>query len=99
MRSSPAAEETHERDSRLSTEVGSPTHREPRRGRRVARRRSQLAIDFPDTDRLRHIAWLGHSTLPYAFSLIEREATPIHCELTGPNGFSASVKVLRNDAF
>ena len=28
-----------------------------------------LGIDFPDTDRLRHIAWLGHSTLPYAFSL------------------------------
>jgi uncharacterized protein (TIGR03084 family) len=45
-----------------------------------------LAIDFPDTDRLRHIAWLGHNTLPYAFSLIGREAAPIYCELTGPNG-------------
>ena len=28
-----------------------------------------LGIPFPDTDRLRHIAWLGHGTLPYAFGL------------------------------
>ena len=27
-----------------------------------------LAIDFPDTERLRHIAWLAHRTLPYALS-------------------------------
>ncbi len=27
-----------------------------------------LGIDFPDTDRLRHIAWLAHRTLPYALS-------------------------------
>ena len=45
-----------------------------------------LAIDFPDTDRLRHIAWLGHSTLPYAFALIGREPAPVYCELTGPSG-------------
>jgi len=45
-----------------------------------------LAIEFPDTDRLRHIAWLGHNTLPYAFSLVGREPAPIYCELTGPNG-------------
>ena len=45
-----------------------------------------LAIDFPDTDRLRHIAWLGHNTLPYAFGLIGHEPVPIHCELTGPSG-------------
>ena len=31
-----------------------------------------LAIPFPDTDRLRHIAWLGHGTLPYAFGLARR---------------------------
>ena len=45
-----------------------------------------LAIDFPDTDRLRHIAWLGHNTLPYAFGLVGREPAPVYCELTGPNG-------------
>ena len=27
-----------------------------------------LGLDFPDTDRLRHIAWLAHRTLPYALS-------------------------------
>jgi uncharacterized protein (TIGR03084 family) len=45
-----------------------------------------LGIDFPDTDRLRHIAWLGHSTLPYAFSLEGEEAHPVYCRLTGPDG-------------
>ena len=45
-----------------------------------------LAIDFPDTDRLRHIAWLGHNTLPYAFGLDGRAPAPIRCELTGPSG-------------
>src|SRR4030095_1405182 len=45
-----------------------------------------LAIDFPDTDRLRHIAWLAHSTLPYAFALAGREPSPVYCELIGPNG-------------
>jgi len=43
-----------------------------------------LGIDFPDTERLRHIAWLGHSTLPYAFALAGREPRPIYCRLTGP---------------
>ena len=28
-----------------------------------------LGIAFPDTERLRHIAWLAHRTLPYALSL------------------------------
>ncbi len=45
-----------------------------------------LGIDFPDTDRLRHIAWLGHSTLPYAFSLEGEEPHPVYCRLTGPDG-------------
>ena len=43
-------------------------------------------IDLPDTDRLRHIAWLGHSTLPYAFANAGKEAGPICCQLTGPSG-------------
>ncbi len=45
-----------------------------------------LGIEFPDTDRLRHIAWLGHSTFPYAFSLAGVEPRPLRCELIGPNG-------------
>ena len=28
-----------------------------------------LDIPFPDTDRLRHVAWLAHRSLPYAFAL------------------------------
>jgi uncharacterized protein (TIGR03084 family) len=45
-----------------------------------------LGIDYPDTARLRHIAWLGHSTLPYAFGLIGEPAHPVHCELSAPDG-------------
>ena len=45
-----------------------------------------LRIPFPDTDRLRHIAWLGHSTLPYAFALAGEPAHEVFCELTGPDG-------------
>jgi uncharacterized protein (TIGR03084 family) len=45
-----------------------------------------LEAPFPDTDRLRHIAWLAHGTLPYAFGLAGEEAHPVHCELTGPAG-------------
>ena len=32
-------------------------------------------IPLPDTDRLRHIAWLGHSTLPYGFAVHSRTRT------------------------
>jgi uncharacterized protein (TIGR03084 family) len=45
-----------------------------------------LGIDYPDTVRLRHIAWLGHSTLPYAFALAGQEPHDVHCVLTGPGG-------------
>ncbi len=45
-----------------------------------------LAIAFPDTDRLRHIAWLGHGTLPYAFALAGQEPRVVRCELTAPDG-------------
>jgi uncharacterized protein (TIGR03084 family) len=45
-----------------------------------------LGAPFPDTDRLRHIAWLAHGTLPYAFALAGDEARPVYCELTGPRG-------------
>lgn len=45
-----------------------------------------LGVDYPDTDRLHHIAWLGHRTLPYAFGLAGQEAHPVYAELTPPSG-------------
>lgn len=45
-----------------------------------------LAIPYPDTARIRHIAWLGHRTLPYAFATEGLDGGPVYCELTGPGG-------------
>jgi uncharacterized protein (TIGR03084 family) len=45
-----------------------------------------LGIDYPDTERLRHIAWLGYNTLPYAFGLEGIEPQPVFVELTSPGG-------------
>jgi uncharacterized protein (TIGR03084 family) len=45
-----------------------------------------LGIPYPDTERLRHIAWLGHATLPYAFTVAGQEPHDVHCELTAPDG-------------
>jgi uncharacterized protein (TIGR03084 family) len=45
-----------------------------------------LGIPYPDTARLRHIAWLGHRTLPYAFALEGVDGGPVYCELTAPGG-------------
>ena len=45
-----------------------------------------LDLPFPDTDRLRHIAWLGHRTLPYAFAIEGLEAHDVFCELEAPDG-------------
>jgi uncharacterized protein (TIGR03084 family) len=45
-----------------------------------------LGIDFPDTARLRHIAWLGHATLPYAFALAGETPGEVSCELVAPDG-------------
>jgi uncharacterized protein (TIGR03084 family) len=45
-----------------------------------------LGIDYPDTVRLRHIAWLGHSPLPYAFGLVGEPAHAVHCVLSAPDG-------------
>ncbi len=45
-----------------------------------------LGIDYPDTARLRHIAWLAQRTLPYAFATAGEEGGPVRCELTGPDG-------------
>ena len=45
-----------------------------------------LGLEFPDTDRLRHIAWLGHATIPYGCSLRNIEPEPIRATLTSPSG-------------
>jgi uncharacterized protein (TIGR03084 family) len=45
-----------------------------------------LGIDYPDTERLRHIAWLAHRTLPYALTLGGERPAAVRCELTSPNG-------------
>lgn len=45
-----------------------------------------LDIPFPDTDRLRHVAWLAHGSLPYAFTFAGQEPHDVFCELTAPNG-------------
>ncbi|NND73780.1 MAG: maleylpyruvate isomerase family mycothiol-dependent enzyme [Ilumatobacter sp.] len=45
-----------------------------------------LGIANHDTDRLRHIAWLGHATLPYAMRLADLEPVAVCCTLTAPSG-------------
>jgi len=45
-----------------------------------------LGIAFPDTERLRHIAWLAHRTLPYAFAGAGQPAAEVWCDLTAPDG-------------
>jgi len=47
-----------------------------------------LLLEFPDTDRLRHVAWLAHRTLPYAMTLAGVQPAPVRCELTAPDGAS-----------
>jgi uncharacterized protein (TIGR03084 family) len=46
-----------------------------------------LGVEFPDTDRLRHVAWLAHRTLPYALAVAgEPPSAAVRCELAGPAG-------------
>jgi uncharacterized protein (TIGR03084 family) len=47
-----------------------------------------LGVDYPDTARLRHVAWLGLNTLPYAFRLAGLPPVPVRCDLTAPDGSS-----------
>lgn len=47
-----------------------------------------LGLDYPDTARLRHVAWLAHRSLPYALSLAGEPPHPVFCDLTGPGGES-----------
>ncbi len=51
--------------------------------------RTALGVAAENTDRLRHVAWLGYRALPYAFSVAGREALPadaLRVELTLPSG-------------
>jgi uncharacterized protein (TIGR03084 family) len=45
-----------------------------------------LGIDFPDTGRLRHVAWLAHRTLPYALTQAGQPPAEVRCELTAADG-------------
>ena len=47
-----------------------------------------LGVTKPDSDRLRHVAWLGYRALPYAFSVAGRERPPgeLRVKLTLPSG-------------
>ena len=45
-----------------------------------------LGIEFPDTGRLRHIAWLAHRSLAYAFGLTGGQVREVRCDLTAPDG-------------
>jgi uncharacterized protein (TIGR03084 family) len=47
-----------------------------------------LGIALPGTDRLRHVAWLAHRTLPYALALAGGAPDTVFCELTAPDGVS-----------
>jgi uncharacterized protein (TIGR03084 family) len=45
-----------------------------------------LGLGLPDTERLRHIAWLAHRMLPYALALDGEQPADVRCELTAPDG-------------
>jgi len=45
-----------------------------------------LGVPYPDTARLRHVAWLAMRTLPYAFTLTGQQAPSVRSELTAPGG-------------
>jgi uncharacterized protein (TIGR03084 family) len=45
-----------------------------------------LGVEYSDTARLRHVAWLAHRTLPYAFALADQQPADVRCVLTAPDG-------------
>ena len=45
-----------------------------------------LGIPFPDTARLRHVAWLAHGSLPYAFTVAGEQPHDVFCALVAPDG-------------
>jgi uncharacterized protein (TIGR03084 family) len=47
-----------------------------------------MRVEFRDTERLRHVAWLAHRTLPYSMTLAGEQPVQVWCELTAPDGAS-----------
>jgi uncharacterized protein (TIGR03084 family) len=45
-----------------------------------------LGVEFPDTDRMRHVTWLAHRTLPYALGVAGEPTVPVRVEVTAPDG-------------
>ena len=45
-----------------------------------------FGIGFPDTGRLRHVAWLAHRTLPYALGMAGQPPAAVRVEVTAPDG-------------
>lgn len=45
---------------------------------------SAMKAEIEDTQRIRHICWLGWKTLPYAFKLADEDYVPIRVEVIGP---------------
>jgi uncharacterized protein (TIGR03084 family) len=45
-----------------------------------------LGLAYPDTGRLRHVAWLATRTLPYAFMTAGEPDGPVRSVLTAPDG-------------
>ena len=45
-----------------------------------------LGIAFPDTGRLRNVAWLAHRTLPYAMAVTGTEPFALFVDVTAPDG-------------
>ncbi|HVE99118.1 MAG TPA: maleylpyruvate isomerase family mycothiol-dependent enzyme [Mycobacteriales bacterium] len=46
-----------------------------------------LGAPYPDTARLRHVAWLAHRSIPYAYGIAGAAAPPaVRFELAGPAG-------------
>ena len=43
-----------------------------------------MGADIEDTQRIRHICWLGWKSLPYAFKIAEEDYAPIRVEVIGP---------------
>ena len=50
--------------------------------------REAVGLPVVDSDRLRHVAWLGYRALPYAFSFAGRDRPPgeLRVEVTSPSG-------------
>ncbi len=51
-----------------------------------------LGLPLEDTDRLRHVAWLGHATLPYSMRLAGLDPVEVRCTLVAPERCALDVR-------